>query len=178
MNDHSNLFLIGYRGSGKTTVAPLVAKLLDRTVFDSDECVETESGISIAEIFAQHGEPEFRKRETAAIKDLSYKTNAVISLGGGAPIFPDNQRLISESGKAVYLSGSLDVLWGRIAGDAKSDDQRPALTDLDGRAEVEQVLTHRAPIYEACADYTIDVDELSPQEIADTIVKWFRQVDK
>lgn len=173
-----NLFLIGYRGSGKTTVAPLIAKQLGRTTVDSDERVETESGITISEIFAQHGEPEFRQREAAAIKELCSKNDLVVSLGGGAPISPGNQQLISKSGKTVYLSGSLDVLWSRISSDQKSDDQRPALTDLDGRAEVELVLTHRAPIYEACADYTINVDELSPQEIADAIVKWFRQVDK
>ena len=173
-----NLYLIGYRGSGKTTVAPLIAKQLRWTVFDSDERVESESGISIAEIFAQFGEPEFRQRETAAIKESCKRDKLVVSLGGGAPISPENQKLISDSGKTVYLSGSLDVLWSRIAGDEKSDDQRPALTDLDGKAEVEHVLAQRAPIYEACADYTIDVDELSPQEIADAIVKWFRRDDK
>lgn len=173
-----NLFLIGYRGSGKTTIAPLVAKQLGKSVFDSDERVESEAGISIAEIFAQFGEPEFRQRETAAIKELCSKNDLVVSLGGGAPIFPNNQQLISKSGKTVYLSGSLDVLWGRIAGDQKTDGQRPSLTDLDGRAEVEHLLTQRAPIYEACADYTIDVDTLSPEEIADVIVKWFRSDDK
>jgi len=169
-----NLFLIGYRGSGKTTVAPLVASQLGWTVCDADERVESESGISIAEIFAQFGEPEFRQRETAAIKELCSQDELVVSLGGGAPISADNRKLVSDSGKTVYLSGSLEVLWSRIASDEKSDDQRPALTDLDGRAEVEHVLTQRAPIYEACADYTIDVDTLSPQAIADAIVKWFR----
>ena len=173
-----NLFLIGYRGSGKTTVAPLVAKQLGWTVVDADERVESDSGISIAQIFEQFGEPEFRQRETAAIKALCGGDELVVSLGGGAPIFPDNRELISKSGKTVYLSGSLEVLWGRIAGDEKTDGQRPALTDLDGRAEVEHVLAQRAPVYEACADYTINVDELSPQEIADSIVKWFRRDDK
>jgi len=173
-----NLYLIGYRGSGKTTVAPLVAKQLGWTVFDTDDHVESESGISIARIFEEFGEPEFRRRETAAIKESCSRTESVVSLGGGAPIAPDNQKLISGAGKTAYLNGSLDTLWSRIAGDEKSDDQRPALTDLEGRAEVEQVLTQRAPVYEACADYTIDVDELSPQEIADAIVKWFRQDDK
>lgn len=173
-----NLFLIGYRGSGKTTVAPLIAEQLGWAVADSDERVVATSEITIAEIFETLGEPEFRKRETTAIKALCKGKEQVVSLGGGAPIFPANQNLISDSGKTVYLSGSLDVLWSRIASDEKSDDQRPALTDLDGRAEVEQVLTQRAPVYEACADYTINVDELSPQEIADAIVKWFRTDDK
>ena len=173
-----NLFLIGYRGSGKTTVAPLIAKQLGRTFVDSDERVESQSELSIAEIFEQFGEPEFRRRETAAIKELCSHDDQVVSLGGGAPIFPDNQELISKSGKTVYLSGSLDVLWGRIASDEKTNNQRPALTDLEGRAEVELVLSQRSPVYEACADYTINVDELSPEEIADAIVKWFRSDDK
>lgn len=120
------------------------------------------------------------KRTILAINQHSKLTidELVVSLGGGAPIFPQNQELISDSGKTVYLSGSLEVLWSRIAGDEKSDTQRPAPTDLEGRAEVEHVLAQRAPIYAACADYTIDVDDLSPQEIADAIDKWFRDNEK
>ena len=173
-----NLFLIGYRGSGKSTVAPLIAKQLGWQTVDSDDLVELKSSQKIADIFERSGEDEFRRLETVAINELARKNKVVISLGGGAPMFSANRILLQEFGKVVYLQGSSNVLWNRISGDAISADRRPDLTDLGGQEEVKLLLEKRGPVYEACADYTIDIDVAPPEEIADRIVKWFQSDDK
>lgn len=172
-----NLYVIGYRGSGKSTVAPLVAEQLGWTTVDSDDLIESKAGTSIASIFSEHGERAFRKLETETIEQLSKLENQVVSLGGGAPIKPENRPILAGTGKTVWLKAETELLWQRISGDASTETRRPALTDQDGRNEVEQVLAQRSPVYEACADYTIDIGPRTPQEIADQIVKWFSSVD-
>ena len=89
-------------------------------------------------------------------------------------MFAVNRELIAGSGVSVWLRAGTDLLWNRIAADQATLEQRPSLTDLDGRQEVDQLLQLRNPVYEACADYTIDVGELSSQEIAVRIVNWFQ----
>ena len=178
-----NLYLIGYRGSGKSTVAPLIAAALRSKVpnwisVDADDLVEQSAGMSIAQIFAEFGEPDFRRRETEIITGLARESNLVVSLGGGAPMFAANRDLIVDSGKTAWLTADTDVLWQRICGDETTEQQRPNLTDQGGREEIVQFLAQRNPVYADCADYTIDVGELAPQEIADRIVNWFETDDK
>ena len=178
-----NLYLIGYRGSGKSTVAPLVSSAIQSKEthwesVDSDDLVESTAGTSIARIFAERGEAEFRRRETEIISQLAQRSNLVVSLGGGAPMFEFNRELISASGKTVWLYAKSNLLWQRISTDETTRQRRPDLTDHGGREEVIRLLEQRNPVYKACADYTIDVGDLSPQEIADRIVNWFESDDK
>ena len=93
-------------------------------------------------------------------------------------MFEANRELISGSGTTVWLRAETDLLWQRISADNATDDQRPNLTDLGGRQEVDHLLSQRNPVYKGCADYTIDVGDLSPQEIADRIVNWIETDDK
>jgi shikimate kinase len=178
-----NLYLIGYRGSGKSTIAPLVAVALQRKgsrweSVDADDLVESDAGMSIARIFAEQGESDFRRRETLVLSQLAKQSNLVVSLGGGAPVFGANRELIASSGKTVWLSAESDLLWQRISADDANRKQRPNLTAHGGREEVDRLLEQRRPVYEACADYTIDIGDLSPQEIADRIVNWLETDDK
>ncbi len=178
-----NLYLIGYRGSGKSTVAPLLAQAIrsKQTVWksvDADDLVEAAAGMSIARIFAEHGEAEFRRRETELIAQLANQSNLVVSLGGGAPMLAANRNLIAGSGKTVWLYAESDLLCQRIAADNVNAQQRPDLTVHGGREEIVQLLKLRNPVYEGCADYTIDVGDLSPQEVADRIVNWLETDDK
>ena len=172
------LFLTGYRGSGKSTVAPLIAELVDGDWVDTDDLVELSVEKPISQIFAEDGEAEFRELEHDAIKSAAGPTNdgspLIISLGGGAITFENNRELIAASGKTVYLRGSVDTLWQRINTDPVSGDQRPNLTDQGGRAEVEQILDARREIYESNSDFQIDIDDLAPADIADAIVAWWR----
>ncbi len=173
-----NLYLIGYRGSGKSTVAPLIAKEITWNAIDADDLVESNTQQSISEIFASDGEAAFRELEHDVISTIVGKTNLVVSLGGGAPLFERNRDMIAKSGKTVWLFAESSVLWKRISTDNTSHDQRPNLTDEGGRTEVERLLLIRNPVYEACADYKIDVTSLSPEEVAERIVEWWNSDDK
>ena len=173
-----NLYLIGYRGSGKSTVAPLVAKLLDLTSVDTDQLIEETSGTSIAEIFASQGEPGFRQLESEALRKFSKAAHLVISLGGGAPVAEANRKWMEQNGKTVWLTAKPELLWQRISSDVSSPVGRPALTDHDGLTEVRQLVTERNPVYMECADYTIEVASMSPEQIAAEIACWWNSVDK
>ena len=172
-----NLYLIGFRGCGKSTVGPLVAEALAWTAVDSDQEIETLTSRSIATIFAEEGEAGFREWETSVIQGYMTKNECVISLGGGAPTIATNRDAIKSSGKTVLLKADSEVLWERICKDPKTAQTRPSLTDKDGYEEVVQLLEQRAEVYAECADYTVDTGQLSPQQIADQIANWFDPVD-
>lgn len=174
----ANLYLIGYRGCGKSSVAPLVAQQLGWEVVDSDQVIQTEANTTIAQIFEEQGEPAFRSLEQTAIAQLAQQDHQVVSLGGGAPMFEANRDVIAETGKAIYLSAEAEVLWSRISGDAISETQRPDLTEDGGLTEVRNVLAVRDSVYAACADCTIDTSGLTVQEVADQILEWWQTVDK
>lgn len=170
-----NLYLIGYRATGKSTVAPLLAEKLGWSVSDSDAEVELLAGKSIAELFEESGDAGFRQWETTVIQALSLKGKQIISLGGGAPTLAENRMLIKKFGVAVLLTASPEVIWQRLSSDA---NQRPALTDLDGFNEVKKLLAQRDNAYRECADYTVDTANLPPDVVADKIAKWWNSVDR
>ena len=173
-----NLYLIGYRGSGKSTVAPLVAKLLHVASVDTDQLIEQTSGATIAEIFDSRGEPDFRQLESEALRQFPITSHLVISLGGGAPMAEANRKWMQQNGKTVWLTAAPELLWRRINTDSTSPDSRPALTNQDGLAEVRQLVTKRNPVYTECADYAIDVTSMSPEQIAAEIACWWNSGDK
>lgn len=177
------VFLIGYRGSGKTTVGHHLAAMAGGVCIDSDDRIETDAGCTIAEIFADEGESGFRKRETEAIAAVMASatdrsltsgsgTLAVISLGGGAPMFPASRELIGGRGKCVWLRGKPATLYQRISGDDTSEERRPDLTDTGGMVEVEHMLALRESTYDECADLIVDVDDATPEEVAANIFRW------
>src|SRR3954470_12492193 len=159
-----NLYLIGYRGSGKTSVAAHLAKLLGWKWLDADAELERHAGKTIKEVFAASGEETFRDLEAATIADLSKLDQHVIALGGGAVLRKENCRLIRQSGKAVWLQASPAVLYQRITGDSTTSERRPNLTGAGGLAEVERLLEIRAPFYASCADLTLNAQSASAEE--------------
>ena len=166
------IILIGYRGSGKSSVGTQLAKRLGWAWSDSDEEIEADLDGTIADFFAQSGEASFRELETAAIKNLISKADKrgqVISLGGGAPMFNDNPSLWKDVACCVYLRGTAETLYQRISGDESSEDRRPDLTDQGGLAEVQKMLDLRGETYEACADFIVDVDVKAIEVIVDQI---------
>ena len=172
-----NLYLIGYRGCGKSTVAPLVAEALSSSgplweTVDADDAVEEIAGVSISEIFSKFGEAKFRELESEIVQSLSGKNQLVVSLGGGAPIAECNRRRIFETGKSIWLRAKAELLWKRISLDNQSHQQRPDLTPSGGLDEIVELLEFRNPIYAECADFTVEIDQQSPVGIAEQIVKW------
>lgn len=172
-----NLYLIGYRGSGKTTVGSLLAKRLNLPHLDSDDLVEQHSGQTIQQIFATLGEVEFRRLEAEVVRSLHRLQPSIVSLGGGAILAPENRDRLRASGRVVWLKGSSDVLHARIEKDLATPQRRPRLTDLGRLEEVKTLLKQRDPIYSACADFTVEVGELSAAEVAETILEWWSTAD-
>ena len=170
------LFLIGYRGSGKTTVGECLSNALGWKTADTDAMIVKRAGQSIEAIFQRHGEPEFRKLETEAIKQVCDQPEPlIISLGGGAPVSSDNVKLIRNAGRSVWLRAKVETLWQRIQSDPKTGEQRPDLTDTGGQQEVEKVLEWRTPIYQSASDWVVDVDDKSEHIVTNEIMNWLGQ---
>lgn len=167
-----NLYLIGYRGSGKTTVARLASALLKRPWIDADEEIERRAGKTIREIFADSGEESFRELESQVLADLAVGPNRIVALGGGVILREPNRQLLRRSGKVIWLRARPETLLARIQADPTTADRRPQLTSAGGLAEIERLLAERTPLYAACADYVVDVDEVTPEEVAQQIAHW------
>ena len=168
-----NLYLTGYRGSGKSTVAAILAELLGWAVVDSDNEIEVLAGKTIRQIFESEQEAGFREWETTVIEGLAMLDKTVIALGGGAILEPANRARIGGSGKVAWLKVSAETSHRRISGDANTATQRPNLTQTGGIEEIEQMLAVRSPIYLSCADLVVEADSKTPAEIAAAIFDHF-----
>ena len=164
------LFLIGYRGTGKTTVARHLAERLGWAWFDADVEIESRAKKTIAAIFAEEGESGFRDWEAAVVADLARENNAVIALGGGAILREANRHALLGRGKIIWLQADPQTLFERLSNDEDTPERRPNLTARGGRAEIEEVLAARAPIYEQLADLAVDTVNKSPAAVAGEIL--------
>ena len=167
-----NLYLIGYRGSGKTTVARELAQLLNWKWLDADEELERRADRSIKQIFADGGELEFRELEAAVVADLAKLDQHILALGGGAVLREENRRAIQATGKTVWLRARPQTLLQRISQDRSTAQRRPNLTAGGGLEEIHQLLTVRTPIYQQAANYIVDCDDRPAGEIATEIAAW------
>jgi shikimate kinase len=163
------LFLIGYRGSGKTTVGRIVAERLGWSFVDADTVLESRYRQTIRAIFAAEGEAGFREKEAAVLTDLCTRTETVIATGGGIVLRAGNRELLKQHGFVAWLTAEPATLLERIEGDPTTLERRPALS-VGGRAEIEQLLAVREPLYRACADVVVPVGALSPEQAADAIL--------
>lgn len=162
----SNIYLVGFMGTGKTETAKLVAKRLNRTFVDMDDLIEQKEKISIPDIFKTKGEPYFRKAEKEVIRELASKTGFVVACGGGAFADQENIELFKNSGITVCLTSSAETILART----QWFTHRPLLDVQDPKTRIEELLEKRAPFY-AQAHYTIDADRLTVQRTADAVLK-------
>ena len=162
-----NVVLCGMMGVGKTTVGKCLAQALGLRWVDTDERIVEKHG-EISTIFEQFGEEYFRALETGIVKELVQEDGLVISVGGGLVLKEENVSLLKRNGKILYLRASVETLVGRLT----ADTTRPLLkTDEESLTErIEKLLTARAPIYEGVADFTVDVDGKTPEEISGAIM--------
>ena len=156
------IFLCGFMGCGKTTVGEILAKQLGLPLIDTDAYIVEQEGRSIPEIFAQEGEPYFRKVEAQAIRTLCTK-NAVIACGGGAMLNPDSAAYARENGAVVLLNESFDTCYARIQGDTN----RP-IVQRSTKEELHQLFDQRAGIYRAHASHVVD-GGVSPEHMAERV---------
>ncbi len=179
----SHLFLIGYRGSGKSSLSQILSQKLGLPRVDTDELVEKVAGKSIAQIFADAGEADFRDRESSAIEEVvSSSEPHVISLGGGAILRDANRKRIAGSGWTAWLTASAEELAKRIAGDPLTQRNRPALTKLGELDEIRTILQERAPYYAETADAIYNTDQMALEQLAIQVVydyeRWLRDRSK
>ena len=165
-----NIVLIGFMGSGKTTVGKSLEEKTDMVFVDTDELIEAYEGCKISEIFADKGEAYFRRLEKETLKNLLESTdNKVISTGGGIVTNQENIPLLKQLGKVFYLRIKPETVVERLEG----DKTRPLLIGEDKLVKVEQLMTDRKELYEMAADKTIDTDGLSVSEIVGKILEDF-----
>lgn len=164
-----HLFLIGYRGSGKTSVGAAVATRLGRPFLDADIVLEADAGRSIRDIFASEGEAGFRDREAATVRTLAAGGEAVIATGGGVILRTENRELLRATGFVVWLDAPAELLWDRISIDPTTAARRPNLAG-GGLDEVRALLAVREPLYAATAHAVVDASR-SPDEVAGDILR-------
>lgn len=165
-----NIILVGYRGSGKTTIGRVLAARLGWAFADADDAVEAGAGMSIADIFAAEAETGFRNREAAALAELCARTELVVATGGGAVLRAANRVLLKANGFVVWLTASPEAIWERLQADPATAARRPNLTAAGGEAEVRVLLAAREPMYRGVADFTVAADTVSPDAVATAIL--------
>jgi shikimate kinase len=162
-----NLVLIGFMGTGKTSVGKALARRLGRPLVDIDAAIEQAQKRKIREIFAAEGEAHFRRLESAAIREAAARSDSVITTGGGAVLDPENFRALRANGWIVALSARPETIHARV----KDSHQRPLLAGgADMLGEIRRLLEARAPLYRE-ADYFFDTDGKNPAQMAELILE-------
>jgi shikimate kinase len=164
---------VGYRGTGKTVVAKLLAGRLGCDWLDADTLLEERHGCTIKEVFTLEGEAAFRDKEATLLQELSQRRQCVIATGGGVILRPSNRDLLRQSGLVVWLTADAATLWSRIEKDSLTAERRPNLAG-GGLSEVEEMLRVREPLYREVAGLKVATEGLSPEEVSEMIVQHLR----
>ncbi len=164
----NNLYIIGFMGSGKTSLASELDKISENKKINVDALIEKKLGMSISEIFAIHGEAFFRKHEHEILSEISKHDNQIVDCGGGLPLTPENRKLIKTSGRCIYLKVSPNAVLQRL----KSDESRPLLENKKSIKEISLMLDKRVPFYESIADISIETDNFTTKEIAEKLIPY------
>ena len=170
----SNLFLIGYRCTGKSSVGRSLAATLGRSFIDTDSLVVSENGMRIREIVDSRGWEVFRRLEHTALQQVCTKDRRVVATGGGIVLATDNVELMKKSGRIIWLRASPKTIRVRMVQDQASVDLRPALTSTDSISEIEETLAQRAPLYQDAMDFSVDTDHREVDEIRDFIIGYLK----
>jgi shikimate kinase len=168
-----NIVLIGYRGTGKSEVGQLLAKRLGMQLVGMDAEIVKQAGMTIPEIVEKSGWPKFRDLETEEAQRLAGLDNLVIDTGGGIIERSENIKFLQKSARVFWLKAAVDTIVSRIQGDT----ERPALTS--GKSfteEVAEVLERRIPKYKSAAQYEIDTDELTLEQVANRVIEIWQEV--
>lgn len=161
-----NVYLIGFMGTGKSTVASYFGKKHVVDVIEMDEAIAKREKKSITDIFAENGERYFRDLETSFLKELDAKKNLIVSCGGGVILREENVQLMKKNGKIVLLTASPEVICERV----KNDNGRPLLKGRKNPEAIKMLMDERQKKYEEAADITISTDGKSADEICEEIM--------
>jgi shikimate kinase len=175
-HEDRGIALIGYRGTGKSTVGRIIADRLGRAFADADREVEALAGRPIRAIFAEDGEPAFREWETRVLADLASRlAGGVVATGGGVILLEANRRTLRDFGFVAWLTADADTLARRLQASRRGVDDRPALTAAGTLAEIAGVLEARIPLYRETADAVIPTADRNAEQVADAVLEaWSR----
>jgi shikimate kinase len=166
-----NIFLIGYRCTGKTSVGRSLAKRLGRPFLDADSELVKEHDLKISEIVNKQGWDVFREIESDIIKRFCELDDHVVATGGGVVLNDKNVKLMKRNGKLVWLKAKPETIKKRILQDKKTKDFRPPLTSKGSIDEVHETLQNRNPFYEKAMDFVVDTDDIGIHEVCNIIIK-------
>ena len=167
MNNPGSFFLVGPMGAGKSTIGRQLARGLKLQFIDSDKEIETRTGVDIPLIFELEGEKGFRKRERAAIKELTARSGIVLATGGGAVLDPDNRRFLVSRGTVIYLHASVEQQLKRT----EHDRNRPLLQTADPGAKLAELMERRDPLYREIANWIIETDGCRVRDVVAQIME-------
>jgi shikimate kinase len=165
-----NLVLVGFMGSGKSSVGREIARRWGFRFIDTDAAIRQKYGKSIPDIFASFGEPFFRDEENQTLHDLQKTDQAVIATGGGIVLQPRNHPLLRALGVVVWLTASEEVIWERVS----RNQNRPLLRTQNPRSTISHLMATRYPLYDSLANITVETSGLTHQEVADRAVAAIR----
>ena len=165
MEINKNVFLIGFMGCGKSTMARLLAQSLSADIVEMDETIEAEAGMTINEIFKKYGEEHFRDLESSLISRITLKGGAIVSCGGGAILRPENVESMKQNGQIIYLSATPETIYDRV----HLSTNRPLLNGNMNVEYISELMEKRLPRYEGAADITIVVDGKTKQQLLEEI---------
>lgn len=162
-----NVFLIGFMGAGKSTIAKKLTEELDMELVEMDQRIVEEQGMSINEIFEQKGEAGFRDIESQLVVDLGKQEASIISCGGGVVVREQNVENMKKSGKIVFLTARPETILERV----KDGTDRPLLNGHMNVEYIEQLMEKRRALYEGAADIKISTDNKTVEEICKEIIE-------
>ena len=168
-----SIVLIGMMGAGKSSVGACLCRQTGLGLFDTDEIVASKFGMSIPEIFAEHGEKEFRNAETEALRAIRTEEKTIIITGGGIVLRKENVEILRTQGVIVWLDGEEETLLAR----ASRKQNRPLLQTKNPRKAFSQILRARRPLYANIADVRVDTSVLTNEEVAVAILAKLRRVN-
>jgi shikimate kinase len=166
-----NIYLTGYRCTGKTTVGALLAESLKWQVVDSDEMLVADAGTSISDIVAEKGWDAFREMEKETIKRIGQMDGYLVSTGGGVILHNENVECMKKTGIVIWLKARPETIHRRLEADKITEEQRPSLTASGLYDEIEEVLAKRTPLYKKAMDFSVDTDDKDIIEVRDIIIK-------
>ena len=162
-----NLYLIGFMGAGKSTIARALAKKCPAKRIEMDQLIEEQQGMAITDIFAAHGENYFRDLETQLLRSFSESAGYVVSCGGGSVLRDENAALMKENGCIVFLRATPETIYERV----KDSTNRPILNGNMNVEYIRELMEKRRPRYEAVADICVDTDGKNVDAISEEILK-------
>lgn len=162
----AGVVLVGFMGSGKSSVGKVLARMLDAEFVDVDKWIEETAGRSVRKLFAEEGEPAFRERESAALREVLAVKGRVVATGGGAFLDEGNRKLLKSYGPVVYLEAGVQTILRRVSGDLN----RPLLRGDDRERIVRDLLARRVAGYRK-ADFAVPTDGRTVAQVAGRIVE-------